>query len=248
MARARRVYKLGGPALEEHSLLAPLAREIERFDGDIVLVHGGGRQIESMLQRLGVESAFVNGRRATSDAAMEVVEMVLSGSMNKTLAAGLSREGVPAVGLSGRDGNLIRASRVEGLGRVGTPEVVNASSLEALWAAKLKPVVSPVSSDASGESVNVNADEAAQWIARAIGANTLVFLSDVNGVILDGAPAEHLTAEMVDARVADGAIHGGMVMKVRMALDAARSGIPSVIIAGRARLEGGFPGTRISLQ
>jgi acetylglutamate kinase len=248
MPRARRVYKLGGPALEELSLLAPLAREVESFDGDLVLVHGGGRQIESMLKRLGVESAFVNGRRATSDAAMDVVEMVLSGSMNKTLAAGLSREGVPAVGLSGRDSKLIRASLVEGLGRVGTPEVVNPASLEALWAARLIPVVSPVSSDSSGQSVNVNADEAAQWIARAIGADTLVFLSDVNGVILDGAPVEHLTAAIVDARVADGAIHGGMAMKVRMAIDAARSGIPSVIIAGRARLEGGFPGTRISLQ
>jgi acetylglutamate kinase len=248
MPRARRVYKLGGPALEDHSLLAPLAREVERFDGDLVLVHGGGRQIETMLKRLGVESAFVNGRRATSDAAMEVVEMVLSGGTNKALAAGLSREGVPAVGLSGRDGNLIRACLVEGLGRVGTPELVNSASLEALWAAGIKPVVSPVSNDASGQSVNVNADEAAQWIARAIGAETLVFLSDVNGVILDGAPVEQLTADMVDARVADGAIHGGMAMKVRMAIDAARSGIPSVIIAGRARLEGGFPGTRISLQ
>jgi acetylglutamate kinase len=248
MPRPRRVYKLGGPALEDRSLLAPLAREVERFGGEVVLVHGGGRQIESMLMRLGVESAFVNGRRATSDAAMEVVEMVLSGAMNKALAAGLSREGVAAVGLSGRDGSLIRASLVEGLGRVGTPEVVNPAALEALWAARFVPVVSPVSSDASGERVNVNADEAAQWLARAIGAETLVFLSDVNGVILDGAPVEHLTARMVDARVADGAIHGGMAMKVRMAMDAASSGIPSVIIAGRERLEGGFRGTRISLQ
>lgn len=248
MPRARRVYKVGGPALEDKALIAPLAKEVALFDGDVALVHGGGRQIEALLKKLGIESAFVNGRRATSDAAMEVVEMVLAGTMNKALAAGLSQAGVRSVGLSGRDGNLIRASLVEGLGRVGTPEMVNPAVLEALWIANLIPVVSPVSSDADGTPVNINADEAAQWVARAIGADTLVFLSDVNGVILDGEPVEHLTEALIEARVADGSIHGGMTMKVRMALDAARSGIPSVVIAGRARLEGGFPGTRVSLQ
>ncbi|MEO8502053.1 MAG: hypothetical protein ABI565_14130, partial [Vicinamibacteria bacterium] len=135
-----------------------------------------------------------------------------------------------------------------GLGRVGSPHVVNPAILEACWAAKVVPVISPVSSDVRGEAVNVNADEAAQWIARAIGADTLVFLSDVDGVILDGAPVTDLNEPQVQARIADGAIHGGMTMKVRMALDAARFGIPSVIIAGRARLLGGFPGTRISLE
>lgn len=248
MARARRVYKVGGPALEDPALIAPLAREVAAFDGEAALVHGGGRQIESLLKRLAVESAFVNGRRATSDAAMEVVEMVLSGSMNKALTAGLCRAGLRAVGLSGRDGNLIRASLVPDLGRVGTPEKIDPGVLEGLWASRHVPVISPVSSDAEGRSVNINADEAAQWVARAIGAGTLVFLSDVNGVLLDGAAVEHLTEETIHARIADGAIHGGMAMKVRMALDAARSGIPEVVIAGRARLEGGFPGTRITLH
>ena len=100
----------------------------------------------------------------------------------------------------------------------------------------------------SGETVNVNADEAAQWIARRIGAETLVFLSDVDGVNLDGGPVSELNEAAIEARTKDGSIHGGMAMKVRMALDAARSGIPSVIIAGRARLSDGFPGTSISIK
>jgi acetylglutamate kinase len=243
-----RVYKIGGPALEDPTLLGPLAREIKSFDGDVALVHGGGRQVERLLQQLGIESKFIDGRRATSPAAMDVVEMVLSGSMNKTLASGLSHAGVPALGISGRDGDLIRAALVPGLGQVGSPEVVNSRVLRCLWAANLLPVISPVSCGPSGEAVNVNADEAAQWIAREVEAETLVFLSDVDGVILDGASVPHLSEADIEARTADGSIHGGMAMKVRMALEATRSGIPSVIIAGRARLLGGFPGTSISLK
>jgi acetylglutamate kinase len=174
--------------------------------------------------------------------------MVLAGSMNKALAAGLTRAGVPAVGISGRDAGLICATLVPGLGVVGSPKQVDAKILETLWAAGFLPVIAPVSSGPSGEAVNVNADEAAQWIARKIKAETLVFLSDVDGVNLDGVPVPHLNETAVEARIKDGAIHGGMTMKVRMALDAVRSGIPTVIIAGRTRLQGGFAGTRISLK
>src|SRR6187549_3305939 len=130
MARARRVYKMGGPALEDPALLEPLAKELGGFDGDVALVHGGGRQVEKMLQKLGIESKFIEGRRETSPAAMEVVEMVLAGSMNKALASGLSEAGVPAVGISGRDTGLIRAALVPGLGVVGTPEKVDSRVLE----------------------------------------------------------------------------------------------------------------------
>ena len=248
MSRAKRVYKVGGPALEDPKLVASLAKEIGEFSGDIALVHGGGRQVERLLEQLGIESKFIDGRRETSPAAMEIVEMVLTGSMNPALASGLSRAGVPAVGISGRSGNLIHAALVPGLGRVGSPDRVDPRILEALWAAKLIPVISPVSAGPSGEAVNVNADEAAQWIARVITAQTLIFLSDVDGVILDGAAVTHLNETQVNERTGDGAIHGGMAMKVRMALDAARSGIPVVIIAGRARLSDGFPGTQISLK
>lgn len=248
MARARRVYKVGGPALEDPELIAPLAREVQEFDGDVVLVHGGGRQVERLLKQLGIDSKFIDGRRVTSPAAMDVVEMVLSGTMNKALVGGLIRAGLSAAGISCRDGGLIEASLVPGLGQVGSPARVNVAILQGLWAAKILPVISPVSGGPSGEAVNVNADEAAQWIARELGAATLVFLSDVDGVVLDGAPVAHLNESQIEARIADGAIHGGMAMKVRMATDAARSGIPAVVIAGRARLSGGFPGTQISLK
>jgi acetylglutamate kinase len=240
-----RVYKVGGPALEDDALVRPLAEEVRRAGGDVVLVHGGGRQIERLLATLGIESRFVDGRRVTSPEAMEVVEMVLAGSVNKRLAAGLTAAGVPAVGLSARDAGLVRARLVPELGRVGRPERVDARPLRALWRAGLVPVIAPVSAGPSGEAVNVNADEVALAIAAALGASTLVYLSDVDGVRLDGQAAGALSAGGAEQRIADGSISGGMVMKVRAALDAVAAGVPEVVIAGRARLTGGFPGTRL---
>ena len=145
-----RVYKIGGPALEDATLVAPLAAEIQRRDGRALLVHGGGRSIERLLEELEIESRFVEGRRQTSPAAMEVVEMVLSGLTNKGLAAALTAAGLPAVGVSGRDAGLIRARLEPGLGLVGTPESVDARVLDALWGAGLVPVVSPVSGGPAG--------------------------------------------------------------------------------------------------
>ena len=155
-----RVYKLGGPALEDPALIAPLAADIQRFAGHVVLVHGGGRHVDRMLRSLGIESRFVDGRRETSPAAMEVVEMVLSGVVNKGLAADLTRAGVRAIGLSGRDAGLLRASPEPSLGRVGSQVRTNPDAILALWSGRFVPVVSPVSNGPSGESLNVNADEA----------------------------------------------------------------------------------------
>jgi acetylglutamate kinase len=239
------VYKLGGPALEDPGLLGPLADEVRRTAGPAVLVHGGGRHVDRLLRALGIESRFVEGRRVTSPAAMEVVEMVLSGVVNKALAAGLTAAGVPAVGLSGRDGGLVQARLEEGLGRVGTPESVNPAPVRALWNAGLLPVVSPVSAGPGGDSVNVNADEAALGLARALGAHTLVYLSDVDGVRLGDEAAATLTPEEAERRIGDGTIAGGMALKVRVALAASAAGIPEVVIAGKARLLGTFPGTRL---
>ena len=240
-----RVYKVGGPALEDPGLVAPLAAEVRRGDGPAVLVHGGGRAVERLLQALNIESRFVEGRRETSSEAMTVVEMVLSGTVNKELAAALTAAGVPAVGISGRDAGLVRACLVPGLGRVGTPERVDPAPIRALWAAGYVPVVSPVASGPLGEAVNVNADEAALGIARALGATTLVYLSDVDGVRVGERTAETLTPEETRQRIEDGTIGGGMALKVRVALDASAAGIPEVVIAGMARLVGGFRGTRI---
>ena len=239
------VYKVGGPALEDETLFGPLAAEVERAAGPVLLVHGGGRQIERILKALGIASEFVNGRRRTSDEAMEVVEMVLSGTMNKTLAAGLSAAGLKAIGISGRDAGIVRARLEEGLGRVGAPETVNPEPIRELWAAGFVPVVSPVSGGPSGEAVNVNADEAALGLAKAVGARALVYFSDVDGVRVDGSTASTLDAEEAGRRIEDGTIAGGMSLKVRVALEAVAAGIPEVVVAGKARLLGGFAGTRI---
>ena len=240
-----RVYKVGGPALEDPSLIGPLASEVKRQDGRVLLVHGGGRHVERMLNALGIPSRFVDGRRETSAEAMEIVEMVLSGGTNKALAAGLTSAGVRAVGLSGRDGGLIRARLAPELGRVGTPERVDASVLDALWDAGVVPVVSPVSSGPSGEAVNVNADEAALALAVALRARSLVYLSDVDGVRAESETLEALTAADATRLMDAGVITGGMAMKVRVALEAAAAGIPQVVVAGKARLAGGFAGTRV---
>ena len=241
-----RVYKVGGPALEDPGLVAPLAEDIRRGGAPTVIVHGGGRDIERMLRAMGVESQFVEGRRSTSPAAMEVVEMVLSGVVNKSLASGLTGAGLPAVGVSGRDAALLQALPVPGIGRVGVPRAVDVSVLRALWAASLLPVVSPVAGGPAGESLNVNADEAALAIAIAVGASTLVYLSDVDGVRAGEAVLETLGENDAQRHIDDGTISGGMSLKVRAALAAARAGVDEVVVAGKARLTGGFPGTRVT--
>jgi acetylglutamate kinase len=243
-----RVYKLGGPALEDSTLLPDLASELRRGEGPAVVVHGGGRHVDRLLRALGIESRFIEGRRETSRAAMEVVEMVLSGAVNKALAAGLTQNGVPAVGVSGRDAGLIRALREEGLGCVGRPDTVDPAALRALWSAGLLPVVAPVSSGPDGEALNVNADEAALAVATAVGASALVYLSDVDGVRIGEQTMDLLSPGEADRQIALGVISGGMALKVRVALDARAKGIPEVVVAGRARLVGGFPGTRIVLD
>lgn len=240
-----RVYKVGGPALEDPGLVGPLASEVKRAPGPVVMVHGGGRAIERLLKALEIESRFVDGRRVTSPEAMAVVEMVLSGASNKQLAAGLTAAGVPAIGISGRDGGLVEARLAPELGRVGTPQRVNAAPLRALWDAGFLPVVSPVAGGPAGEAVNVNADEAALGIALAVGAEALVYLSDVDGVRIGGRTADSLTTEEARLLTSDGTIAGGMALKVRVALEASAAGIPEVVIAGKARLLGEFPGTRI---
>jgi acetylglutamate kinase len=240
-----RVYKLGGPALEDPGLLPALAEELRRAPGRVLVVHGGGRHVERALAARGLESRFVSGRRETTAEAMEVVEMVLSGSVNKALAAGLTAAGLPALGISGRDAGLLHARVHPGLGRVGAPEKVDARALEAAWAAGLVPVVSPVSSGPDGGALNVNADEAALAFAVALRADALIYLSDVDGVRLGTATVESLGADDVRRHVDAGDIKGGMALKVETAMRAVAAGVPEVIVAGKARLVGGFAGTRL---
>jgi acetylglutamate kinase len=176
---------------------------------------------------------------------MEAVEMVLSGTVNQALVAALNGAGLRAVGVSGRDAGQIRARLEPGLGRVGVPETVDVALVRALWQAGFTPVVSPVSAGPDGGAVNVNADEAALGLARALGARQLVYLSDVDGVRIGERAIASLSRDEARRAIDDGTIHGGMVLKVRVALEASDAGIPEVVIAGRARLEGGFAGTLV---
>jgi acetylglutamate kinase len=245
MKPAVRVYKVGGSPAEDPEMIAGLAREARRSQAAVLIVHGGGGRVNTLLLKLAIESHFSNGRRQTSAAAMEVVEMVLSGPVNKSLAAGLTAAGLPAAGISGRDAGLLRADLAPELGRVGTRVRVKPDLVLALWRAGIVPVVSPVSEGPVGEPLNVNADEAALGLAAALGARALLYLSDVDGVLLDGRLAPSLSAEDARRLIAAGTISGGMALKVEAALAAAGAGIPDVVIAGRGRLTQGFPGTRI---
>jgi acetylglutamate kinase len=204
--------------------------------------------VDRLLSALHIESHRIDGRRVTSPAAMEIVEMVLSGTVNKALAGGLTDAGVPAIGLSGRDAGLIRARLEADLGRVGTPESVDPAPVRALWQAGFVPVVSPVSQGPGGEPVNVNADEAALGLAKAVAAASLVYLSDVDGVRIGDRTVDSLGADEAKERIADGTIAGGMALKVRVALDAVAAGVPEVVIAGKARLLGTFAGTRVGAR
>ena len=245
MSRAVRVYKVGGRALEDSTLIRALANELREAAEQPVVVHGGGRRVTELSERLGLESRFIDGRRATSPEAMEVVEMVLSGLTNKALVAGLTATGVPAMGLSGRDAGMIQARLEPGLGRVGRPRLVDPRPLHAIWREGWVPVVSPVCAGPSGEAINVNADETALAVARSVSAKSLVYLSDVDGVRIDENFVPEIDLATAREAIASGAIGEGMRLKIETALEAAASGIGEVIVAGAARLRGDFAGTRI---
>jgi acetylglutamate kinase len=236
------VIKYGGHAMTDDELRASFARDVALL-GAIgvrpVVVHGGGPQIEAMLRRLGKQSTFVDGRRVTDDATMEVVEMVLGGRLNREIVELLNRAGGRAVGLTGNDGSMLRVQRrlVEGrdLGRVGEVVAVDPGPVLAVAAAGYIPVVAPLGVDAAGATYNVNADEAAGALARALRAEKLILLTDVEGVLDEtGRLLSRLTREEVRKRVAEGTIRGGMIPKVECCLDALAGGVDRThVIDGR---------------
>jgi acetylglutamate kinase len=247
------VVKFGGHAMGEAEYVASFAADIALLDqvgARPVVVHGGGPQIGEMLAKLQIESNFVNGLRITDEATISIVEMVLAGGINKALVAAIARAGGRAVGISGKDGGLIRArkllgkSRTEGsaieqaidLGFVGEPEKINTDVLDALNAANLIPVVAPVGSDASGETYNINADTAAGAIAAALGATRMLMLTDVAGVLdKDGRLITELTVSQAEALIRDGTVSGGMIPKVETCINAVLGGAEAaVIMDGRA--------------
>jgi acetylglutamate kinase len=247
------VVKLGGETLaEQHDTLRGVAALAGEYR--LLIVHGGGKRLSGWLDRLGIESRWEAGRRATDDAALEVAVAVLGGLVNQELVASLVGLSVDAVGLSGIDGGLLVAERIAELGRVARITDARPRLLEVLLAAGVVPVVAPLALDESGSICNVNADEVAAGLARALHAR-LILLSDTDGVHDgDGRRIDRLDAAGAEALIADGWISGGMIPKVRGGLGVLEAGGGEVVIADgrspdalrRALSDPGF-GTRLVL-
>ncbi len=235
------VIKLGGHAMGSDEAMASFARDVvlmQQVGANPVIVHGGGPMINAMLERLNIQSEFVNGKRVTDAATMEVVEMVLSGLVNKRIVQAIGAQGGRAVGLSGKDAQLVTCTQTNPeLGFVGTPSVVDASILEDLFSSNIIPVIAPLGAGENGETFNINGDTAAGAIAGALKADRLLLLTDVAGVKnADGEVLTEMTAAQIRKLTADGTIAGGMIPKTETALDAINEGVRAVVILdGRAR-------------
>jgi acetylglutamate kinase len=224
------VVKLGGETLaEQHDALAGVAAVVR--DHRIVVVHGGGRRLTDWLGRLGIETRFEGGRRITDDAALDAAVAVLAGLVNAELVAALESRGVRAVGLTGIDAGLAVIARVPGLGRVGRVVDARPAILDVLLDAGAVPVVAPLALDPDGAICNVNADDLASGLAAATGG-TLVLLSDTDGVRdADGLRIPRLDGPAAEGLIAAGVIGGGMVPKVRAAVEVVGAGGREVVIA-----------------
>ena len=234
------VIKLGGHAMGSDEAMTSFARDVvlmQQVGANPVIVHGGGPMINAMLERLNIQSDFVNGKRVTDAATMEVVEMVLSGLVNKRIVQAIGAQGGRAVGLSGKDAQLLTCTQTNPeLGFVGTPSVVDASILEDLFSSNIIPVIAPLGAGENGETFNINGDTAAGAIAGALKADRLLLLTDVAGVKnADGEVLTEMTAAQIREMTADGTIAGGMIPKTETALDAIKEGVRAVVILdGRA--------------
>jgi acetylglutamate kinase len=246
------VVKYGGHAMGDDELAGIFARDIalmKQVGINPIVVHGGGPQIANMLDRLKVKSQFVEGLRITDKETVEVVEMVLAGTINKQVVSAINQVGGMAIGVSGKDANLIQASklrrtkrdpesnieRILDLGFVGEPRHVNPQVLESLEQSGMIPVVAPIGVGPNGETFNINADTAAGAVASAVGATRLLMLTDVTGVLDgDGELIPELSPETTREMIDNGTIEGGMIPKVQTCLKAVDDGADaSVILDGR---------------
>jgi acetylglutamate kinase len=251
-AGATIVVKYGGHAMGEEHLAEDFGRDIallKQVGVNIVVVHGGGPQINAMLKRLNVQSTFIDGLRVTDKTTVDVVEMVLAGTVNKYVSNLITQAGALAVGICGKDGGMIRARKVTktkkdpdshieqvlDLGFVGEPEHIDVRVIHALTGGGLVPVIAPVGVDADGQTYNINADTVAAAIAGALHATRLLMLTDVPGVLdKDKNLIPELTLADVQARIADGTITGGMIPKVENCVEAVKLGVKgAVILDGR---------------
>ena len=247
-AGATFVIKYGGHAMGDSALADLFARDVvllKQVGINPIVVHGGGPQIAAMLKRLQIESSFVDGLRVTDEATVEVVEMVLAGSINKEIVTAINKAGGKAVGISGKDANLIRASRLKrtkkdpdshieqvlDLGFVGEPEAVDSELLDFFGKSDFIPVIAPIGVGEDGETYNINADTAAGAVAAAAKASRFLLLTDVAGV-LDGSGSliSDMTRAHAEKLIEDGTISGGMIPKIETCLDAVNGGVNAAII------------------
>nr|WP_163501043.1 acetylglutamate kinase [Halomonas socia] len=246
------VVKYGGNAMTEDTLIDSFARDmvlLKEVGINPVVVHGGGPQIGDLLAKLNIESRFVNGMRVTDAETMDVVEMVLGGLVNKGIVNLINQAGGKAIGLTGKDGSQIRARQLKvehqtpemtapeiiDIGHVGEVEHVSTDLIEMLAERDFIPVIAPIGVDREGHSYNINADLVAGKVAEALCAEKLMLLTNVAGLMnADGEVVTGLSTQQVDALIANGTIHGGMLPKIRCALEAVKGGVASAhIIDGR---------------
>ena len=234
------VVKFGGHAMGDDAAMDEFARDIvlmQTVGVNPVIVHGGGPMINEKLAALGIKSEFVNGKRVTDAATVEVVEMVLSGLVGKRIVQAINRQGGKAVGLSGKDANLMICDQTDpDLGFVGTPSEMDPTILKDLFEKGTIPVIAPLGAGRNGETFNVNGDTAAGAIAAALKADRLLLLTDVEGVKnAKGDVLTELTSQTIRDMIADGTIAGGMIPKTETALMAIDGGVRGVVILdGRA--------------
>ena len=246
------VVKYGGNAMTDENLKNSFARDIvlmKLVGMHPIVVHGGGPQIGTLLKKLDIESNFVEGMRVTDSATMDVVEMVLGGLVNKEIVSLLNRNGGKAIGITGKDGDFIRARKMKvsrqspgmeapeiiDIGHVGEVASINTAVIDMMTRSDFIPVIAPIGADESGQSYNINADIVAGKVAQLVGAEKLILLTNISGVQdKDGKVLTGLTTEQVKGLIDDGTIHGGMLPKINCALDAVNSGVTSAqIIDGR---------------
>ena len=244
--------KYGGHAMGDDKVAAQFASDIvllKQVGINPIVVHGGGPQIGAMLDRLKIQSSFIDGLRVTDAATVEIVEMVLCGSINKQIVTAINRAGGFAVGMSGKDGNLIKARKLRrskkdpgsniekilDLGFVGEPSEVNPHILDTFEKSDIIPVIAPIGVGPNGETFNINADTAAGAVAAAAGASRLLMLTDVPGVLDDtGRLIKEMTVERAKTLIQAGTISGGMIPKVETCLEAVEQGVEAaVIVDGR---------------
>ncbi len=237
------VIKIGGNELDDPTFIDHIGQAIAALPEPPILVHGGGKEIRELQKRLGVEPQYIDGLRVTDAESLSIVKMVLAGRINKQLVASLLLAGVDAFGMSGVDRSSIKAEKLQhpggDLGQVGRIVEVRIEVFRRLLEDGVTPVLSPICYGPDGSIFNVNADHVAQAVARAMQADTLVFVSNVPGVLRDGQLLPHLTSQEVEQLIEARVIIDGMIPKVRSALEAVNGGVAAVKITNLAGLKAG---------